>query len=191
MDMTRWKMHGQCWISSNSNVRKVQNGGPWMSMGRVSSHDWIDLDCRTAIVEHGTPEKGLGRLAHLHVGCQNDDEIVDGLVDTMGKDGSKEKVNFVWGRLREMERARGWNTSNWYQTGTSTSQNGEGVNGDDDSKLQKATTNTISNLLRIYRSLAPLDTVYGIPWTWRHARDESASRDAETVSKRIQGEEVG
>ncbi len=40
-----------------------------------------DFVMRTsAIVEYGTPERGLGKEATFHIGCENDDEIVRGVL---------------------------------------------------------------------------------------------------------------
>ena len=63
-----------------------------------------------AIVEYGTPERGLGKSADVHVGCSNDGEIVrgiEGVLNRKPEDGPR--VNFVWARLKELENA-------WKQT---------------------------------------------------------------------------
>ncbi|ETI25891.1 hypothetical protein G647_02668 [Cladophialophora carrionii CBS 160.54] len=52
----------------------------------------------SAIVEYGTPERGLGKDATYHIACENDDEIVRGILkaahgDTGGGDGVDQGVN--------------------------------------------------------------------------------------------------
>lgn len=136
---------------------KCEKGPKWGTMDVNGESIFARLNASgnwTAIVEHGTPERGLGRLASIHVGCQDDNEIAAGLVRMMSLQGPKEKVNFAWGRLREMEKFRGWNW-NSYQASSAT-QNGESVNGDDtESQLKEASERTVANLVHIYDSLAP------------------------------------
>jgi len=138
---------------------KCEKGPKWGTMDANGESIFARLNGSgnwTAIVEHGTPEKGLGRLASIHVGCQDDGEIVAGIVRMIRLQGPKERVNFAWGRLREMEKVRGWNTGRSSYGGSATTQNGENVNGNDTkSELKDAYERTVTNLVRIYDSLAP------------------------------------
>lgn len=71
----------------------------------------------SAMVEYGTPERGLGRDATHVIGCQNDDEVVAGVQRAIKGDGFFDfeipagGVDFVWARLRALEYARGWVSS--------------------------------------------------------------------------------
>ncbi|KAK5084219.1 hypothetical protein LTR05_005295 [Lithohypha guttulata] len=68
----------------------------------------------SAMVEYGTPERGYGKDATYTIGCQNDDEVVQGVVRAVKGDNFYDfeipagGVDFVWGRLRALEFVRGW-----------------------------------------------------------------------------------
>jgi RNA exonuclease 1 len=87
---------------------------------------------QTAIVEYGTPERGFGREATYKIACEDDDEIVQGVLRAARGDPLKTTsngdpsdspptnetdhippggVDFIWARLRDLEAARGWNTA--------------------------------------------------------------------------------
>ncbi len=138
---------------------KCEKGPKWGTMDANGESIFARLNVsgnRTAVVEHGTPEKGLGRLASFHVGCQEDSEIVAGIVRMMSLRGPKEEVNFAWGRLREMERVKGWITSRNSNGPSATTHDGENVDGkDSESELKDASERTVTNLVHIYNSLAP------------------------------------
>ncbi|RMZ66985.1 exonuclease [Pyrenophora seminiperda CCB06] len=66
-----------------------------------------------AVIDWGDPNRGHGGQAKVSIGCKTDAEVVEGIDRTMkqqaeGKDGMTDKIDFVWGRLRELEIARGW-----------------------------------------------------------------------------------
>ena len=144
LDLVRLKCEkGPRWgtmeLNGESIFTRLNNSGNW-----------------TAIVEYGTPEKGLGRLASIHVGCQDDNEVVAGMVRMLRLQGPKEKVNFAWGRLRELEKARSRNTGRDPSAAATAIQDAEDVNGDDtNDELKDASERTINNLVQIYDSLAP------------------------------------
>ena len=68
----------------------------------------------SAMVDYGTPERGFGKDATHTIGCQNDDDIVKGVVRAVKGDDYFDfgipagGVDYVWGRLRALEYARGW-----------------------------------------------------------------------------------
>jgi len=69
----------------------------------------------SATVEYGTPERGLGREATYAIGCQSDDDVARGLIRAINGDEDEQEiptggVDFVWGRFRELEAVRGWNS---------------------------------------------------------------------------------
>jgi RNA exonuclease 1 len=84
----------------------------------ISKHHRSDGRGRTsAIVEYGTPERGFGKDATIAIGCQNDDEILAGVLKASLGDSTLDSipidgVDFVWGRLRALEFARGWVSNN-------------------------------------------------------------------------------
>jgi hypothetical protein len=71
----------------------------------------------SAMVDWGDPKKGAGAAATHVVGCKNDAEVVEGVIravngDHDGKDIPGGGVDFVFGRLRELEALKGWWNSN-------------------------------------------------------------------------------
>lgn len=68
----------------------------------------------SAMVEYGMQERGLGRDATHAIACQNDNEVVAGIQRAIHGDSFFDfeipsgGVDFVWGRLRALEYARGW-----------------------------------------------------------------------------------
>jgi RNA exonuclease 1 len=82
---------------------KCEKGPRWGTMDANGESIFARLNasrCRTAIIEHGTPERGLGRLASIQIGCQNDEEVAEAVVKAVRNQVPEEKVNFVFSRLR-------------------------------------------------------------------------------------------
>jgi len=66
-----------------------------------------------AVVDWGSPERGHGGQARVAMACTTDDEVVDAIDRAMqgqagDKEGAANSVDFLWGRLRELELSRGW-----------------------------------------------------------------------------------
>lgn len=122
-----------------------------------------------AVVDWGEPRRGHGAQATVSIGCENDMEIVEGIKKAVNGDTSENSVphggvDFVWGRLRELEAVRGW----WNRTktadnaellanamsrsnGNDTANEGE----DSETKLSKAVTKAVKHVLEVYESLPP------------------------------------
>lgn len=71
----------------------------------------------SAIVDWGDPKKGPGGAANVTIGAHSDAEIVAGVKravngDPDGKEVPGGGVDFVWGRLRELEALKGWWNNN-------------------------------------------------------------------------------
>lgn len=70
----------------------------------------------STMVEYGTPERGYGKDATHTIGCQNDQDVVKGVLRAVkGDDYFEFEIpaggdDFVWARLRALEFARGWVT---------------------------------------------------------------------------------
>jgi RNA exonuclease 1 len=67
----------------------------------------------SAIVDYGTPERGLGKEATVQIGCESDEEITMAVIravsgDLDGKVVLGGGVDFTWARLRDLEIFRGW-----------------------------------------------------------------------------------
>lgn len=66
-----------------------------------------------AVVDWGSPERGLGSQATASIGCGDDDAVVKGISAAVnGDEGNSsipgDGVDFTWGRMRELEIYRGW-----------------------------------------------------------------------------------
>ncbi|KZT50721.1 hypothetical protein CALCODRAFT_461393 [Calocera cornea HHB12733] len=59
----------------------------------------------SAVVDHGHPAQWHGAKATTAVACTNDDEVVDGVVDVIGKH------DFVFARMMDLSHAVGWTTT--------------------------------------------------------------------------------
>jgi RNA exonuclease 1 len=71
----------------------------------------------SAIVDYGTPERGFGKEATHAIGCADDEGVAAGVLRAVNGDLNGEEikaggVDFVWGRLRELEGFRGWANNN-------------------------------------------------------------------------------
>ncbi|KAI9845125.1 MAG: hypothetical protein M1838_001870 [Thelocarpon superellum] len=67
----------------------------------------------SAVIDWGQPEKVVGGLAQVCIGCVSDDEVVAGVVAVVnghadGRIVARGGVDFVWARMREVEALRGW-----------------------------------------------------------------------------------
>lgn len=71
----------------------------------------------SAAIDWGDPKKGPGGAASFTIGCQNDDEIKDGVIravngDVDGKEIPGGGVDFIWARFRKLEALKGWWNNN-------------------------------------------------------------------------------
>jgi RNA exonuclease 1 len=71
----------------------------------------------SAAVDWGDPKKGAGAAASAVIGCSNDEDVVNGVIRAVkgDPDGLKIRgggVDFVWGRMRELEALKGWWNNN-------------------------------------------------------------------------------
>jgi RNA exonuclease 1 len=71
----------------------------------------------SAMVDWGEPKKGAGAAATYSIGCKSDVEVAAGVIravngDHDGKEIPGGGVDFVFGRLRELEALKGWWNNN-------------------------------------------------------------------------------
>lgn len=71
----------------------------------------------SAAVDWGDPKKGAGAAATFAIGCQSDEEVMNGVIravqgDADGKEIPGGGVDFTFGRLRELEALKGWWNNN-------------------------------------------------------------------------------
>lgn len=177
--------------------RAVKSNGPSLSL--------LGESRQSAIVEYGTPERGFGKDATYKIACENDDEIVRGVLraahgDKPGGNGNgvsdatpenpasddattetqapsntveeyKDKiptggVDFIWGRLRDLEAIRGWNTpppplpenptaSDLTYTAPPSPSPSTGEGQSEDPLLETTLSQTLARLAQLYTSLPP------------------------------------
>lgn len=71
----------------------------------------------SAAVDWGDPKKGVGAAASVVIGCSNDEDVVKGVIRAVKGDPDGliirgGGVDFVWGRMRELEALKGWWNNN-------------------------------------------------------------------------------
>jgi RNA exonuclease 1 len=71
----------------------------------------------SAAVDWGDPRKGPGATANVCIGCKNDEDVMNGVIravkgDPNGLEVRGGGVDFVWGRMRELEALKGWWNNN-------------------------------------------------------------------------------
>jgi RNA exonuclease 1 len=109
LDLVKQKCEkGPKWGSGETNMESI-----FKRLGRTLRPKSNNENRSGAIIDWGEPQRGHGGQAQVSVGCKTDEEVVEAVGNALkglavGKDGATEKVDFVWGRLRELELARGW-----------------------------------------------------------------------------------
>ncbi|KAL4806334.1 hypothetical protein BDV18DRAFT_152328 [Aspergillus unguis] len=66
-----------------------------------------------AVVDWGSPERGLGSQATVAIGCSDDEAVAKGISAAVNGNESNpsipgEGVDFTWARMRDLEMYRGW-----------------------------------------------------------------------------------
>ncbi|BGP05349.1 hypothetical protein JCM10049v2_001154 [Rhodotorula toruloides] len=85
-------------------------------------------DAKTsAVVDHGTPNQWIGAKATTAVACKNDDEVLQGLLDSV------EQHDLTIGRFMDLSHTLGW-TQPWTQRGQNAGE-GDASNGDSTSRI--------------------------------------------------------
>ncbi|KAI9368621.1 hypothetical protein BJX61DRAFT_208665 [Aspergillus egyptiacus] len=117
-----------------------------------------------AVVDWGSPERGLGAQATVAIGCTNDEEVVKGISSAVNGDETNPSIpgggaDFTWARMRELEIYRGWcnripdpkkaNESTTINTDSASSASGG------DETLSQVVSQTVSRIKEVYESLPP------------------------------------
>lgn len=99
---------GERWGTSDANTESIfRRLGRAVKAGKPQGRTG-------AIIDWGSPERGFGAQATVAIGCDNDDQVVEGvkLAVRGGEEANMtipaDGVDFAWARLRELEVARGW-----------------------------------------------------------------------------------
>ncbi|PVH99480.1 hypothetical protein DM02DRAFT_564465 [Periconia macrospinosa] len=99
---------GPAWGTNETNAESI-----FKRLGRANRPQSGGGTRAGAVVDWGEPNRGHGAQAQMSIACQSDEEVAQGIQHALSgqsqnKEGISEKVDFVWGRLRELELARGW-----------------------------------------------------------------------------------
>ncbi|KAF2253026.1 hypothetical protein BU26DRAFT_515406 [Trematosphaeria pertusa] len=165
LDLVKQKCErGPKWGSSETNAESI-----FKRLGRSTRPKSTNASRAGAVVDWGDPKRGHGTQAQVSMGCKSDSDVVESIEHALnglaeGKDGATEKVDFIWGRLRELELVRGW----WDEVRafedvealrrTALQRLGLGSEEDEDvevsgAELGDAVSRTISHIVQIYDSL--------------------------------------
>ncbi|KAB8292138.1 hypothetical protein EYC80_007881 [Monilinia laxa] len=118
LDLVKLKCEkGSDWGASDSQgenlfKRLARAGVRYKSQGALAIPDLTDGKSSAAI-DWGDPKRGPGAAATFSIGCQSDEQIMEGVIraingDNDGKEIPGGGVDFVWGRFRELEELKGW-----------------------------------------------------------------------------------
>ena len=164
LDLVRQKCEkGPKWATSEASGESIFKRLSRAPRPKHSKYDASAEECRVgAVVDWGDVGRGPGAAAETKISCSSDAQVVGGIRDAIngGSDQSKAQtggVDFVWGRLRELEALRGWWNRNW----TSDAKND--LTDDDDQStadpsvaaLAEMTKSTTGHIKDIYESLSP------------------------------------
>jgi RNA exonuclease 1 len=109
LDLVKQKCErGPKWGTGQNNIEPI-----FKRLGRVLRPQGNGATRSGAAVDWGDPSRGHASQAEIAIGCKTDDDVVKGLEtvlkgEAVGKSGATSEVDFVWGRLRELELVRGW-----------------------------------------------------------------------------------
>lgn len=108
LDLVKQKCErGPRWGSSETNAESI-----FKRLGRATRPQ-SSVARAGAVIDWGDPTRGHGGQAQVAIGCKSDRDVVEGIDLALkglaeGKSGAADKVDFAWGRLRELELVRGW-----------------------------------------------------------------------------------
>ncbi|OCL06865.1 hypothetical protein AOQ84DRAFT_342721 [Glonium stellatum] len=170
LDLVKQKCEkGPMWGTSDANGESI-----FKRLGRSPKPRFLKThadaeEFRTgAVVDWGEPSRGHGAHANVCIGCETDAEVVEGIKKAVkgsfnGEDSPTQGIDFVWGRLRELEAVRGW----WSRSKTADnaglranamkmlSQSGESCDSGEASGavLGQAVAKTVSYIVDVFESL--------------------------------------
>ncbi|KAK0368837.1 exonuclease [Colletotrichum limetticola] len=117
LDLVRQKCEkGKLWGASDSQGenlfrRLARAGTAYKAQGGDAGG--LVTGKTSAAVDWGEPSKGPGAGATYQIGCKSDADVVNGVIravkgDPDGLEIPGGGVDFVWGRMRELEALQGW-----------------------------------------------------------------------------------
>ncbi|KAL2860934.1 RNA exonuclease [Aspergillus lucknowensis] len=116
-----------------------------------------------AVVDWGSPERGLGAHATVAIGCSDDSEVVKGISAAVNGDESNTSipgggVDFIWARMRELEIHRGWcnRIPDPKNSNESTAIDlGSNLPSSNEKTLSNLVSQTVSRIKEVYDALPP------------------------------------
>jgi RNA exonuclease 1 len=144
-----WGVHGMTTepiFSRLARSSKKQSGPETDTPG-------VERFVRSAIVDGKDVRHGYAAQAHVAIGCENDNEVVDGVLKLMQVDGLMDEtaVDFVWARLQDLEVRRNWTKNNIEGDGE---HNKEEIDAEPTTEeLADAITETVGRISKMYHGL--------------------------------------
>ncbi|TFB04407.1 hypothetical protein CCMA1212_003537 [Trichoderma ghanense] len=167
LDLVKQKCEkGKLWGASDSQGenlfrRLARAGTAYKAQGGDAALGGIEVGKTSAAVDWGDPSKGLGAGATHQLGCKSDEEVTSNVIRAVlgDEDGSVIKaggVDFVWGRMRELEALQGWWNKNMPDLDADALQDANSADSSPSSSpLEQALARLTERLVRIHAALPP------------------------------------
>ncbi|KAL7810532.1 hypothetical protein V8C44DRAFT_365566 [Trichoderma aethiopicum] len=169
LDLVKQKCEkGKLWGASDSQGenlfrRLARAGTAYKAQGGDAALGGVEVGKTSAAVDWGDPSKGLGAGATHQLGCRSDDEVASNIIRAVlgDEDGAVIKaggVDFVWGRMRELEALQGWWNKNMPDMDVDALQDSDSADSSSSpsaSPLEQALTRLTERLVRIHAALPP------------------------------------
>lgn len=161
LDLVKQKCEkGKAWGTSEASGESI-----FKRLGRSSRRKKFkvnpigdDEPITGAVVDWGEPSRGYGAHAKVSIGCESDDKVVAGVKRAIKGDDDdsvapREGVDFVFGRLRELEAYRGW----WNRSKTLDNEalRNNVTSSSETESLATVTAATISHVQEVWDALPP------------------------------------
>lgn len=174
LDLIKQKCEkGKLWGASDSGEnlfrRLARAGTTYKAQGGDAAVGGVEAGKTSAAVDWGDPAKGPGAGATHQLGCKNDEDVATNIIRAVQGDAAGEEirgggVDFVWGRMRELEALQGWwNKHRMDQKSASKPPEDEALEAAADavveaaetSPLEQALSSLTERLTRIHDALPP------------------------------------
>ncbi|PTB69909.1 hypothetical protein BBK36DRAFT_1166126 [Trichoderma citrinoviride] len=166
LDLVKQKCEkGKLWGASDSQGenlfrRLARAGTAYKAQGGDAALGGIEVGKTSAAVDWGDPSKGLGAGATHQLGCKSDEEVTANIIRAVNgdEDGSVIRaggVDFVWGRMRELEALQGWWNKNMPDMDVDSLLEPGSADLPSSSPLEQALSRLTERLVRIHAALPP------------------------------------
>ncbi|PNP59515.1 hypothetical protein THARTR1_01005 [Trichoderma harzianum] len=168
LDLVKQKCEkGKLWGSSDAQGenlfrRLARAGTAYKAQGGDAALGGVEVGKTSAAVDWGDPSKGLGAGATHQLGCRSDEDVTTNVIRAVlgDEDGAVIRgggVDFVWGRMRELEALQGWWNKNAPGTDVDAASEATGIDAASEScsPLEQALARLTERLVRIHEALPP------------------------------------